>query len=641
MARMVEVEKSLEQRRLEYKGQKASVDTYKEVAERIEAEYRRIQEEAKVARDRVGDAVQLLSTIAKAGKQDEAEYAQLKRQLQRILDAEVINERYQEQVDEFRNRCLEAYWRAENRTDGYGAYKYQIEGAIHLAVAQQAILGDKQGLGKSLTSLIYADFLGAQRIILIVPSDVMGNYIREINMWAPHRAPIQLGKMTPGQRNAVLGVIKHQPQYTLVMNYEIARRDKGIIDDLIGLRCDTLIVDEAHNVKSTKSDAWKMVRDIRFGTNSCECGNPDVKKYGQFGIDYMCSTCGKQGSVLDFVSIQNVLPMTGTPILNRPQELYPLLHLVDRVNFASESQFLKDFCRHYGGSHWGWQQGGIKRLLEKIGPRFLARDKKMIGDDTPPPTIITHEISEEEWRENYPAQYEAYQQVREYAQLILDPDNEVTMSMVYKIAALTRMRQVMAWPAAIKLEIKDEKSGIVTYSKNLDVHESVIIDKAESIIREQIDMGERVVLFSQFREPLEVLQRRLGDRAIVYAGGMRDELKQQIQLDFDPKTAPLDYKWDVVLVNYKSGGVGLNFNAAAQAVIMDYEWNGGKEDQAIGRLDRIGQVNEVNVHIIAVEKTITTWMRALINEKRDLTKGFVDQQKMLQSMYDALRDGDM
>lgn len=396
MARMVEVEKSLEQRRLEYKGQKASVDTYKEVAERIEAEYRRIQEEAKVARDRVGDAVQLLSTIAKAGKQDEAEYAQLKRQLQRILDAEVINERYQEQVDEFRNRCLEAYWRAENRTDGYGAYKYQIEGAIHLAVAQQAILGDKQGLGKSLTSLIYADFLGAQRIILIVPSDVMGNYIREINMWAPHRAPIQLGKMTPGQRNAVLGVIKHQPQYTLVMNYEIARRDKGIIEDLIDLRCDTLIVDEAHNVKSTKSDAWKMVRDIRFGTNSCECGNPDVKKYGQFGIDYMCSTCGKQGSVLDFVSIQNVLPMTGTPILNRPQELYPLLHLVDSANFKSESQFLKDFCRHYGGSHWGWQQGGIKRLLEKIGPRFLARDKKMIGDDTPPPTIITHEISEEE-----------------------------------------------------------------------------------------------------------------------------------------------------------------------------------------------------------------------------------------------------
>jgi SNF2 family DNA or RNA helicase len=66
------------------------------------------------------------------------------------------------------------------------------------------------------------------------------------------------------------------------------------------------------------------------------------------------------------------------------------------------------------------------------------------------------------------------------------------------------------------------RSGIVTFSRNLDVYESVVLDKAESIIREQIDMGERVVLFSQFREPLEVLQRRLGDRAIVYAGGMRD-----------------------------------------------------------------------------------------------------------------------
>jgi hypothetical protein len=116
--------------------------------------------------------------------------------------------------------------------------------------------------------------------------------------------------------------------------------------------------------------------------------------------------------------------MTGTPILNRPQELYPLLHLVDSDNFSSESQFLKDFCHHYGGSHWGWQEGGTKRLLEKIGPRFLARDKQMVGDESPPPAIIEHIITEDEWREGYPQQYEAYQQVREYAQLILDPDND-------------------------------------------------------------------------------------------------------------------------------------------------------------------------------------------------------------------------
>jgi hypothetical protein len=81
------------------------------------------------------------------------------------------------------------------------------------------------------------------------------------------------------------------------MNYEIARRDKSIIEDLIELKCDTLIVDEAHNVKSTKSDAWKMVRDIRFGVNTCVCDNPTPMKYGQLGIDYMCNTCGKQGGV--------------------------------------------------------------------------------------------------------------------------------------------------------------------------------------------------------------------------------------------------------------------------------------------------------------------------------------------------------
>jgi SNF2 family DNA or RNA helicase len=104
---------------------------------------------------------------------------------------------------------------------------------------------------------------------------------------------------------------------------------------------------------------------------------------------------------------------------------------------------------------------------------------------------------------------------------------------------------------------------------------------------------------------------------------------------------PLMPRWDVVLVNYKSGGVGLNFNAAAQAILMDYEWNAGKEDQAIGRLDRIGQVNEVNVHFIHVEKTIDVWMKALIEEKRELIAGFVSEQKMVQSLYDALREGEL
>lgn len=640
LSQIVKLEALQEERRGQFKVLKPEFEAYEQHVASVEKELQALQMKAKVARETLAEKRFALQNLSHDGKSDKLKLEQLRRQLNRMLDAEVVNERYQEQVDEFRKRCLEAYWRAENREDGYGAYSYQIDGAIHLAVARQAILGDKQGLGKSLTSLIYADFLGAQKIILVVPSDVMGNYIREINMWAPHRSPIKLGKMPPGQRQAVLTVLRNQPQYTLVMNYEIARKDKTIIQDLIDLQADTLIVDEAHNIKSTRSDAWKMVKAIRFGANSCECGVPWIEHYAKNNIDYMCNSCGKQGGVLDFCSIQNVLPMTGTPILNRPQELYPLLHLVDPVNFATEKQFLKDFCYQVSGSHWTWSLGGEKRLIERIGPRFLARDKKMVGNKTPPPNIVHHEIEEADWKAQYPDQYEAYLQVKEYAQLVLDPVNEITMSVVEKIAVLTRLRQVMTWPAAIKLEIKDD-NGFVKFSKNLDVYESVKLDKAEEIIREQVDMGERVVLFSQFRQPLDELQRRLGDRSIVYAGGMKEDIKQAIQLDFDPKTAPLTPRWDVVLVNYKSGGVGLNFNAASHAVILDYEWNPGKEDQAIGRLDRIGQLNDVYVHMIHVEKTVDVWMRALIEEKRDLISGFSTQQQILQSMYDKLRDGEI
>jgi hypothetical protein len=49
--------------------------------------------------------------------------------------------------------------------------------------------------------------------------------------------------------------------------------------------------------------------------------------------------------VKDRRSIKNVIPMTGTPILNRPQELFPLLHLILPEIFVTERQYLNMYCR--------------------------------------------------------------------------------------------------------------------------------------------------------------------------------------------------------------------------------------------------------------------------------------------------------
>jgi len=187
---------------------------------------------------------------------------ELKRELKREKDKAKIDAEYLAQVEAFKNKCLDAAWRKENRTDGMGAMPHQIDGAIHLAVAGQALLGDKRGLGKSLTALITSDFCDSRRIIAIVPGDTMDNFIREIKRWAPHRSPIKLGKMSKGQRDFLLPVLRNSVEYVLVLNYEAWRRDPQLIEDLKELRADTLILDEAHRAKTMSSNSAQGIHKL-------------------------------------------------------------------------------------------------------------------------------------------------------------------------------------------------------------------------------------------------------------------------------------------------------------------------------------------------------------------------------------------
>lgn len=575
-------------------------------------------------------------------KERVTEVEHYQRELSRLLDAERINADYQAQLDAFRDKCLEAYWRPENREDGSGAMIHQIDGAISLAVAGQALLGDKRGLGKTLTSLIYCDFVEAQRVIVVCPNDLMDNFIREVDMWAPHRSPIRLGGMDKGSRDFLLPVLKDAPQYFLVLNYEAWRRDPQLIKDLVALQADTLISDEAHRAKEITSHTAKGVQGIRFGTNICpNCKDPDVTTFEKMPNQARCENCKHEGFILDFCSIKNVLPMTGTPILNKPQELYPQLRLIDPKNFFSVNNFLSDFCLRSGSGRWVWRHQAESKLMKMIGPRYLARNRETAGVKIPAAQKIDHIITMRELEENYPAQYRAYRQARDYAQIVLDPENGVAMSMPQFITVLLRLRQVITWPAGIILKHRNPETDIEEIIAKLEVYESAKIDKAVELIREINEEGDRVVLFSQFTEPLMELQRRLGDKTAVYKGGMTDWMKNQIQLDFDPKTAPDKPRWDNVMVNYKAGGEGLNLNAASHLIILDREWNPGREDQAEGRVDRIGTTKAAQIHRIHVEGSVDMWMNDLIEQKKDMVGGFETTAALFRDAYEAIRKGKM
>lgn len=559
-----------------------------------------------------------------------------RRQLDRLVDAEQIQSKLKEQMQKFQDACLDAAWRTENRTDGRGAFSYQIDGAVQMAVAKQGLLGDKRGLGKTLTSLVWCDIIEAKKVIMICPSDTMDNFIREIALWTPHRQPIKIGKMNRAQRDFILLSIRNLEQYTLVLNFEAWRHDPQLIEDIIALQADTMIIDESHQIKDTTTNAFKGVKAIRFGANACKCGVPSIVVKDGYGKCW----CGEEGEITKFCSIENVLLMTGTPILNKPQELFAQLSLIDPKNFQSLSNYQYDFCRQLAPGKWTWHYGAEQRVVKMIGPRLLVRDRKAAGILMTPPEPITHKLDLDEMKERYPKQYEVYVQARDYAQLILDPENNVVERMV-KITALLRMRQILSWPGEIEPKKLNLETLQVESLGKLNVFESIKLDKAEALIREINEEGGRVVLFSQFKDPLNELQRRLGDRTAIYAGATSDYMRNQIVLDFDAKTTGEHPRWDNVLCNYRSGGVGLNLTGANHLIMLDKEWNFGKEDQAIGRVDRLGQIKEVFVHDLQVSASVDSWMNDLISTKKELTDGFEGEIDVFRQAYEALKSGEM
>ena len=583
------------------------------------------------------------------------EIAALRRQLSQVMFNETAQEKLANNRLEF-SKTMQQFAYADK------ILPHQVDGAFILSTNMRCILGDKRGAGKTLTSIAAWDMAQSQKVLVIVPDDVVSNFVNEIHYWAPHRNVIQVGKQNPSARSFAIEMARMAESVTVVCNYSAWRKDKGLIDDLVSVRFDTVVLDEAHEIKNTSTSAYKGVKSIVLAENVCPKCNSEVKNYptvdgwsnydGCVVCDWRSDDREFKWERLDRCSVKMVVPMSGTVILNKPQDLFALLSLVDPDNFAREKDYLRDYCQqNFYTSKWEFRSGGLASLQKRLSGRYIARE----GVKTPGQTITYHDIEMD--KELYPRQWSVIEQLSKHAQIMLDSGKKMTV--LATIALITRKRQANVWPAGIKL--KDDEGNVV-FDAGEDVQESIKIDKCimqdpitnelSGLIPEftengDMELGSRVIVFSQFKGPLQELERRLTAAGISVArmdGDTPQARRDEIKIDFDRKYNVDGYepKWQVLLANYKTGGVGLNFTAATETIILDKEWNPGKEDQAFGRTDRLGQTEHTNVHILRIPRTIDVWMDQINEEKANLIAGFNNIAEPLSNqLLDAMKNGDI
>lgn len=613
----------------------------RELIKQAKAEYEAMEEAMRAAREKFTRANADYNAIAMAKREaarklSEEEHMANERAKEEALMAEkrVLVEGYRQKVLE-----LDPAWRN-------GAYDHQWEGATTLALHGSALLGDEMGLGKSLTALMTLDFIEAHRTLIVAPSGTFENITLEAFRWAPHRFTFPIGGQDAATRNALMNTIfrrrfEQGKEFVMTLNFE-ALRNEEFVEQLQELQFDTIIVDEADGFKNKSGNLYKALYKLRYGYN----------------------TKDEDGNLAN--SVKHFYPMTGTFIRNKPQDIWPALNLVDNKSFPDEQSFLRAYCDYdYYEQKWRFRSGGVTSLIKRLGGRIVMRTTVECGITIPKQTIHDENPAHlevcEECREDFPIVFEqdAYadqrkimKQLAEHSQIILDADRKTPV--MEQLAIITRNRQALVWPGGITLTGEYPDGEKFKFSVGEDVHESIVIDWCEQKALKKLSHGKRVVMFSQFKDGIKELERRFTERGIPvvrYDGDTPDDIKSRVMQDFDRRVVEQrngEYEWEIVLCNFKTGGVGLNFTHATETILVDEYWNPAGNEQAFKRTARMGQTEETNVYIprpvIRVgnhtKQTIAGWMKGLNDDKRDMIDGFnleVDMEKNLNDFLSIMK----
>jgi SNF2 family DNA or RNA helicase len=536
-------------------------------------------------------------------------------------------------------------------------FPFQWKGVLFGAGAKRWILGDGMGLGKTRQSIGWLDLVKAKKVLVVCQADICDQFAGEIMTLAPHRTVVNLYKKTPKTRHALMENVLASDEACVVVNYEIWRKDKDLLAKMMDWQIDSMIVDEAHNLKNTSTANFKYIEMLVKVDNVCpKCKGHIKGLYDDKKKLKPCPQCGwRKGELtpiryaykldewLASKSMKHVCFTTGTPILNSPLDIYALLHLCDPVLFARKTQFLETFCiTNYHSGKVEFRDGQLDNLRPLIAGRFLARTREDAGIVLP--VQRKHIVRVDLDPDLYKKQYKIVRQLSERAQIMLDSGEQLTI--MHLIALITRKRQANVWPAGI--ELKDSEGNVV-FSVGQEVRESVKLDYVLENILQIHAEGRRQVVFSQFSTALEAFKDILqenGLRVAVLTGAtprnLRDEIKNNFYLARGEEP-----KWDVILCNYKTGGTGLNLTSATATHIIDEEWNPGKRDQAYARTDRIGQELENDVYIYRIPASIDTWMSNTIHRKEQMVSAFQDTmgdesaEMTAESLSEAMRTGEI
>lgn len=290
--------------------------------------------------------------------------------------------------------------------------------------------------------------------------------------------------------------------------------------------------------------------------------------------------------------------LTGTPLDGRLEELHSVMGFVAPGLLGSRSKF---FDRYVETDFFGTVTGykNISSLRKIIKPFYLRRLKKDVLADLPDKVYQIRVVS-----------FSAIE--RKIYNELVEGAHDVTEE-AEAMVVIIRCRQFCNWPAFIDPTCR-------MASKK---------DMFKETMQEIVDNGHKSLVFSQYKETLDVLVPELEAMGMKYLRIDGDTLKKDRA---DMQAVFNNDKSIDLMIGTEAMSTGLNFTAADYVVNYDDSWSPSIMDQRADRCHRVGQRNVVTVVNFVCKNTIEERVRVVIREKMAVTKdalGDVDEMKAL------------
>ena len=386
------------------------------------------------------------------------------------------------------------------------------------------LLADDMGLGKTLEAIAAAQLVEG-RVLVVCPASARQVWAREVATFTTEAATV----IGPGD-----AIVPSDAKYTVTGYSNL----EAVADQLDTTMFALVILDESHYVKNAASGRAKLVKE-------------------------------------KLASIPRRLVISGTPVMNTPEEIRAQLAFLHPEEWSDATWFRQRFVEPFDGGTPEVRAAVLKRLRQFLDGVMLRREKSEALPDLPQKRIAWHRI---------PLVGEAR---RAYVALEDEFDTVARADGVSSAKAAGKLERLKQCALAGKLP------------------------GALAFVRDVVAKGEKVVLFSRYRDALQSAADELADLGVVtLTGDSTPEERAEAERRFQADPATRVFVGQLV-----AAGTALTLIAGTHAVFLDLSWNPADHRQAMDRIHRRGQTRPVTAHFFLAEETVDEDIALVLDAK--------------------------